>query len=492
MELIDIIVYGLKLLIISVCLYYTLVKLTYNSKCNYYNFGIAIISNLIIIIICCFAKYQYGSFYSIIIFYFGLSILFMKSCKQSMGYSMIVTLISLAICFIILVISVVVSYGVKVFLGLENRIIICIIIGLFEISFTILFFRIKRFRNGFMFLRNKMNNMYLDIIMMNISAFIILLYGMFGSNYENFVKRMFISLIVLSIIMIIMIRKTLTLSYKQKLLQNTLKDYEDKIKEKDLIIENLSQEKFKISKLNHEFYNRQKALELKVENVLNNMNYEMGEEINLKDKIDQLSKEYANKSKENKIRNELAKTDIEEIDDMFKYMQSECIKNGIEFILQINGNIHYLINNIIEKTKLVTLIGDHLRDAIIAINYSNMEYKSILAILGIKENCYEFCIYDSGIEFEIETFEKLGLEPATTHKDNGGTGIGFITTFETLKETKASLIIEEKNKLMENNYTKSIKFRFDNKHEFKIISYRASKLKENIKEKRISVQEFFT
>ena len=38
-------------------------------------------------------------------------------------------------------------------------------------------------------------------------------------------------------------------------------------------------------------------------------------------------------------------------------------------------------------------------------------------MLGTKENCYELSIYDSGIEFEIETLKKLGLERATTHKE---------------------------------------------------------------------------
>ena len=47
---------------------------------------------------------------------------------------------------------------------------------------------------------------------------------------------------------------------------------------------------------------------------------------------------------------------------MFSYMQSECEKNNIEFILKINGNIHSLINNIIPKSRLETLIGDLIRN----------------------------------------------------------------------------------------------------------------------------------
>ena len=42
--------------------------------------------------------------------------------------------------------------------------------------------------------------------------------------------------------------------------------------------------------------------------------------------------------------------------------------------------------------------------------------------------------------------EKLGKKPSTTHKDEGGTGMGFMNTFDTLRKCKASLTIEEFNK----------------------------------------------
>src|SRR5699024_9416137 len=100
------------------------------------------------------------------------------------------------------------------------------------------------------------------------------------------------------------------------------------------------------------------------------------------EQIADLSKEYSDKLQNIKHPDKLPVTEIEEIDDMFKYMQSECEKNNIEFKLQINGNIHHMINQIIPKDKLVTLIGDHLRDAIIAINSSHNSFKSIIAILG--------------------------------------------------------------------------------------------------------------
>ena len=47
----------------------------------------------------------------------------------------------------------------------------------------------------------------------------------------------------------------------------------------------------------------------------------------------------------------------------------------------------------------------------------------------------------------------------------GDSGIGFMTSFEILKKTGASLIIEE-NKPSVNDYTKIIKIKFDGKNEY--------------------------
>ena len=212
-------------------------------------------------------------------------------------------------------------------------------------------------------------------------------------------------------------------------------------------------------------------------------------ELSIIDQIKNMTDEYSTKQQEINNVSSIPKTGITEIDDMFAYMQSECNKNKIEFILKINGNIYHLINNIIARDRLVTLIGDHLRDAIIAINNSSNTYRSIMAILGMKDNTYEFRVYDTGIEFEIETLLKLGLEPATTHKDQGGTGIGFITTFETLKETKASLVIEENHPENDKDYTKCVSIKFDGKNEYKIISYRADKIKAEAKDNRIIIKK---
>ena len=430
-----------------------------------------IIMSLIISLIYLAIQPYIDNFLLIIIIYI-IQLLFVKTIeKNNVNSIMIVNLISNSIVYIVFSVAVIVEIPIMRFININNGILNLLIILLIESIILFTFFRMKRFKYGLSFLKYT-NNEYIDIIMITISSIVILVYYLTGNYYENLTIQFVICLFVVGCIMFVLIQKTLTLYYKQKLLHQTIEDYKTEIADKDKKIKELSDEKYKISKLNHEFYNRQKALEKKVADYVSNASVETANELAITEQIADLSNEYSDKLQNIKHPDKLPTTEIEEIDDMFKYMQSECEKNNIEFKLQINGNIHHMINQIIPKDKLVTLIGDHLRDAIIAINSSNNSFRSIIAILGKADEFYEFCIFDTGIEFELETLLTLGTKPITTHKDTGGTGYGFMTTLETLRETKGSLVIEEKHKMSENDYTKAVRIIFDGKAQYRISSYR--------------------
>lgn len=420
-----------------------------------------------------------------IIIVYILQLLIMKMIIRDKEENMLISnLIASAIVYISFCVSAIIEVPIMLIIRTRNKIINGILVDMIEIAIIFCFFKIKRFNKGFAFIKD---NEFTNIIMFNISAMIILAYYIYGKYYGNLTTQLIICFSLLSIIMIIMIQKTLTLYYKQKLLAKNIEDYKSEIALKDAQIKSLSDEKYKISKLNHEFYNRQKALIHKVEEITS-MNTEIADELDLSKQINDLTKEYTDKAQEIKTLDKLPTTGIVEIDDMFKYMQSECKSKNIQFNLKVNGNIYHMINNKIPQSRLVTLIGDHLRDAIIAIDFSNNTFKSILAVLGENNGVYEFCVFDTGIEFKIDTLLNLGLKPATTHKDSGGTGIGFMTTFETMKETKASLIIDEMREMSNTDYTKPVTIRFDGKNEYRIKSYRSDEIKKKMKDNRIIIE----
>ena len=418
---------------------------------------------------------------SIIIIYIVYSFILSKVTRNNLGFSLLVTIICLAISYGAYIIS---SFIFSLFIAvIPNYSYKCpinfIFISFIEFYILYIIFKIKRFKHGLTFIKNKNKNEFLDIFMV-VSCIVVAFTYFLILNYHTISYiHLFLLLLFFVTLMFIIIQKSFIIYQKQKLLEKTLKDYEQEIAESKNKFEILLKEKNNLVKANHEFYHRQQALHLKLDNLIKNNKTLFKEEYgSIIDRIDTLSKEYTTTISNTETQAILPKTNISEIDDMFIYMQNECKKNNIDFTLRLTSDIYQLINNIIPKNKFETLIGDLIRNSIIAINYSSNTNRAIMIILGIKDNTYEFSIYDTGIEFKIETLSKLGLEHATTHADTGGTGIGFITTFETLKYCNASLIITEfsdKNF----NYTKSITIKFDSKNNYIIETYRADQFPKN-------------
>lgn len=404
-----------------------------------------------------------------------------KILKISFGYSLIVTIMCSSASFLLYFISSVITACLLYFVPNFNftSIISILISLLIETVLIFLLFKIKRLKNGLPFLKNKKNDSYVDFFIFIISIDFLFIYFLM-LNYDNIsIKDTSIIITIFILVLSITLYKSFIIYQKQKLLEKTLKDYEQEIAESKNKFEILLKEKNNLVKANHEFYHRQQALHLKLDNLIKNNKTLFKEEYgSIIDRIDTLSKEYTTTISNTETQAILPKTNISEIDDMFIYMQNECKKNNIDFTLRLTSDIYQLINNIIPKNKFETLIGDLIQNSIIAINYSSNTNRAIMIILGIKDNTYEFSIYDTGIEFKIETLSKLGLEHATTHADTGGTGIGFITTFETLKYCNASLIITE---FSDRNfeYTKSITIKFDSKNNYIIETYRADQFPEN-------------
>lgn len=429
-----------------------------------------VIEVTIISVIYMFIKEMSSLIYSTIFLVFSLSIKLAKINNNNFRNSMLVIIISLSMNYILFSIAVTLSFIPNVIFKIKNNIvglfIILIIYGIIIIRFS----KIKRIKNGFAFLHKNIQNEYLDILTLNISVIVIFCIIVI-TNYERGVSRKYVfGLITFAIIMFITIQKSLQLYYKQKQLIKTLEETQAELKKYKKDVKDLEEENLNISKKSHSLVHKQKQLEYKLNELLSQTETTITEKEKekLNSSIENISKELYTE----KAIIELTKTDIPNIDDMLKYQQSKCIKNKIDFDLQISGNIHHMVNTLIPKEDLEILIADHVKDAIIAINHSNNENRSILVRLGKIDECYGIYIYDTGIEFEKETLENLGKKPSTTHADEGGTGMGFMNTFDTLRKCKASLIIKEIGKPSKDNFTKVMMIKFNNKQEFRVESYR--------------------
>ncbi|MCL2697357.1 MAG: ATP-binding protein [Oscillospiraceae bacterium] len=162
---------------------------------------------------------------------------------------------------------------------------------------------------------------------------------------------------------------------------------------------------------------------------------------------------------------QMPSTRVASLDFTLDYMKQEAYENGIEFDAFVSGNIRYMVGNLIGEEQLRTVTADLLQNAINATK--RCDYRNILFTIGICDEAYEVRVEDSGVPFEEETLRDLGKKQTTTHKNEGGSGIGMMEVFGIMKDTGASLII---TRLHESGrgFTKRVRLRFDGLGEFRI------------------------
>ena len=418
--------------------------------------------------------------------------------KKNLKYSIFITLISLTVAYLFYILSIVLT--AIILKGIDNTIqrdnIMILILGFFiEVILLSLIFKIKRFKNGIPFLQNEQKVGNIGVIGIVFIGIALIVYSFIQDTVHT--KYIFFGMIIELICFFIWLKRKITVYYRQRLKERTVEELESEIRARDERICEVVDENSRLAEVNHKFSSRIRALEdfsckmIERPEIAELMRCEFGNEFaDFEEAVKNVSEEFSSEMKHTVIiRKKLPKTGVFGVDNLLEYMCKESAKNGIDFDVKINGNILFMVQKIIDSKMLETLLGDHIKDAIIAINSSQNTYKNILVTIGIVKECYEISIYDTGIEFEIDTLLKLGLERITTHKSTGGSGIGFMTTFETLAKTKASLIIEEKHPITNNDYTKIVRIRFDGKKEYRIKSYRQNEIEGRKVDKRIKFEK---
>lgn len=491
MELVVLISDFIRTITISLLIYFILLKITNYKDNNLYKFIFIVIWSInIALLYVIFDKYI-NPLILVSILNIGYVII-INSIVMKNEFNYVSYIISFIMAYVIFWISVLIS-GIALRLcipGMDyGNLISVFIIPCVAFALVSLLFKAKRLNKGFNFLNGIKDNKNILIITIFLTTITALVYVLLQkSNSLTLNSILSVGVVLTSNNFIIWIKNQITKSYKTKMRDRTIEIQKAEIDEKNQMIEEIKDENLKLATAVHKYNHKFEALELAMKNALKlESKTEFAEEISvILKEVEETSKNFAKATEVTK--NKIPETNIPGIDNMFKYLQEEARKNNISFDLKINASINSLIDNIIPKEKFEILIGDHLKDAIIAINSSEKSYKSILVILGLVDGVYEFSVYDTGIEFEIDTLLKLGKEQVTTHKDTGGSGIGFMTTFETLKECRASLVIEEYNPET-TTYTKSVTIRFDGKNKYKICSYRAEKIKEQKTKRRIIIQK---
>lgn len=320
--------------------------------------------------------------------------------------------------------------------------------GLITNLIVLLIFRIKRLKNGLPNLTAKFSSdvsVFIGVILVFLCSWFML-----SSNNYNVQQNLIMLILVLfgTFLIFVVWRRYIHTTYISQVNKRNDDVMEQKILEQQSEIDNLSKVIHKDNKL-------LSALELAVKDSLK-YNDEEKRQALLRE-IEAISSD-----RENTLRassqHSLPSSGLLSVDIITNYLYQKSFENNIAYEQSISANMNHLVETCIPEKELSTLLADLGENAIIAVKSSDR--KRIMLNVGIKNNCYFVDLFDSGAPFADEVINNLGIKKTTTHKNEGGSGIGLMSTMGILKSTNASLEIEhfKDNEL----FTKRVSVVFDN------------------------------
>jgi hypothetical protein len=340
----------------------------------------------------------------------------------------------------------------------------------------VLVMNIKRLKRGLQFFQ-KENNAGLGLSL-SVVVMILKCLNLRDNQDADYMYIVFIvGVIIAGFGLYLWIRRSITAHYRERLQLKSEEHYKEMLEERDKEIEKLHQSNEYLAKVVHRDNHLMNAVNTSV-NAYFDSDKKDDQDHLLRD-LHTLTKERADLINQEQLQSKLLpSTGNLLIDSAINDLFIKATSHGINFNLTVSATVNEIIGKYITQTDLQTLLCDHIKDAIIAVDSRGEAGGKILVNLSVQNDNYCIDIYDNGVDFDVDTLSKLGLERVTTHADTGGSGIGFVTTFETLRKAYASLIITEfENKTP---FSKSVAFRFDGENAFIIHSYRSEVLKKVI------------
>ena len=149
-------------------------------------------------------------------------------------------------------------------------------------------------------------------------------------------------------------------------------------------------------------------------------------------------------------------TGVPAIDTQLKFQAANAYATQTSFDVVISDKLNIIVPDIISSQDLHTLVADLLTNAVIAVKTETK--RNVMFHAHIDNDIFYIDFYDSGTPFDKEVLAKMGKERITTHGDEGGSGIGYMTTFEILDRCNGRLdIVEDLNLEL---YTKKVSISF--------------------------------
>lgn len=352
-----------------------------------------------------------------------------------------------------------------------NHLLSQLFVAFIQIAITILLFQPKRLRKGMPFITNKIKSFPLMII--SLIVLFIFVIAKAGDNRLIYVFP-FLLIFLLAIFIYISWKNNITKTYLERLKDKDLAELNATLSEKEHYIQKLEDENKTLSKIIHSDNKLIPAMLLSVREFIKDSSSlapassETG--MRLLNDLEQLSLHRKDilRSQDNRCRS-IPETGFSSVDSILKYMSQKAYEMNINFDIVFSCNIKTMIEKDISENDLNTLLADLLENALIATKYG--DHRHVLLSVDRLEDSYSIHVFDSGIPFTKEVLANLGLKNCTTHKSDGGSGIGLVTSYELLKKYEASLAIEE---FVQDSglYTKKLSVVFNHLNQYTLFTYR--------------------
>lgn len=404
----------------------------------------------------------------------------------------IVFIISLAISYMLFVLSVVVV-SVFFYKNKETQIDYGQVAAcLMQLLIMQLPFFVKRTKGGIPIFKNKSENIPIIIV----SIVVISLIPFVNSGSLIIIKMIaIIGVLLFTIIFFIYWRTSITRHYLERLSLRNIDSLNDELDEKNEYIKRLLEDKERLEKLNHKNYKLIPALQGAVMHYLEGVStfieinadnpalaeLAAAQEINMKEfitegnrlmnDIKELQSEWKEMVDSDDIEGikEVPKCGVTRVDYLLSYTYERSKKENFSFRADVDSDLSGITEKIISEADLATLIADLIENAIMATKYN--DGKDILVRMGIMKKEYVIEIYDSGVKFDKDVLLKYGVEKITTHADDNGSGIGMMQTYEILNNCGASIYIDELSD-KSGLFTKRISIVFNKKNQYVLYTKR--------------------
>lgn len=315
-----------------------------------------------------------------------------------------------------------------------------------------LIFKIKRLSKGMTFIKENEYYTLFGIIIGAISVATIFFAGIFINN-TYIVMGVVFSNFAFALLLILWWQSSLTMSYLQKRCQHDVSILESQVVAHTNEINRLQKELDRLSSIIH----KDNKLIPAMINAVNSISEGSSDSKELLNQLNELACERKGILSDNTaLKSNIRLSGELRTDAILKYIEKRAEEISANFHVDIYDSYKNDITDFIGYNDICTLIADLCENALIATKAVNNP--NVLLTITRSEDELNISIFDNGPAFSRKVLNNIGKKRITTHKKEGGSGIGLMTMAEILNRYNATYEINEK--IVSDTYKKVITLHF--------------------------------